>query len=190
MVRVAGLREQAFGGVAPQDITADGLTPVAQLVRISERTRQLVDDQYRCLNDSILPELAKNNIHILAEKDLDKSQRKLINEFFRQRAFPVLTPMAIDPSHPSPRFQNRGLYVAAMLQRQSGLGPKRMFAVVQLPQVLPRFVPLRSPQGHRFIPLTDAYILHDGEPPFEHVVSVAIVNSAHVAKIVPLVTLA
>ncbi len=51
MVRVAGLREQAFGGVAPQDITADGLTPLAQLLRISERTRALVDEQYRCLNE-------------------------------------------------------------------------------------------------------------------------------------------
>ena len=57
MVRVAGLREQAFGGVAPQDVSADGLTPLAQLQRISERARQLVDEQYACLNGSILPEL-------------------------------------------------------------------------------------------------------------------------------------
>ena len=132
MVRVAGLREQAFGGVAPQDVSADGLTPMAQLQRITERTRQLVVDQYACLNDTILPELARNDVHILGEKDLDKSQRKTINEFFRQRAFPVLTPMAIDPSHPSPRFHNRGLYLVALLHRSKGFGPADLFAVVQL----------------------------------------------------------
>jgi polyphosphate kinase len=155
MVRVAGLREQAFGGVAPQDITADGLTPLAQLVRISGRTRQLVDDQYRCLNDSILPELAQNNIHILREKDLDKAQRKTVNEFFRQRAFPVLTPMAIDPSHPSPRFHNRGQYLVALLHRSSGFGPTDIFAVVQLPTVLPRFIDVGQPGEYRYLLLEE-----------------------------------
>ena len=155
MVRVAGLREQAFGGVAPQDVTADGFTPVAQLVRIAERTRQLVDDQYRCLNGSILPELAQNNIRILAEKDLDKSQRKIVNEFFRQRAFPILTPMAIDPSHPSPRFHNRGFYLVALLHRSSGFGPTDIFAVVQLPPVLPRFIDVGQPGEHAFVLLEE-----------------------------------
>lgn len=155
MVRVAGLREQAFGGVAPQDVTADGLTPLAQLVRISERTQQLVDDQYRCLNDSILPELAQNNIHILREKDLDKAQRKIVNEFFRQRAFPVLTPMAIDPSHPSPRFHNRGQYLVALLHRSSGFGPTDIFAVVQLPTVLPRFIDVGQPGEYKFLLLEE-----------------------------------
>jgi polyphosphate kinase len=155
MVRVAGLREQAFGGVAPQDVTADGLTPVAQLVRISERTRQLVDDQYRCLNESILPELAQNNVRILVEKDLDKAQRKIVNEFFRQRAFPVLTPMAIDPSHPSPRFHNRGFYLVALLHRSSGFGPTDIFAVVQLPTVLPRFIDVGQPGEHAYVMLEE-----------------------------------
>ena len=45
-------------------------------------------------------------------------------------------------------------------------------------------------EGRRFLPLTDAYILHNGEPPFEHVVSVVIVNTAHITQLVPLVTLA
>ncbi len=155
MVRVAGLREQAFGGVAPQDITADGLTPVAQLVRISERARRMVDEQYRCFNDAILPELAQNNIHILAEKDLDKAQRKTVNEFFRQRAFPVLTPMAIDPSHPSPRFHNRGFYLVALLHRASGFGPTDIFAVVQLPTVLPRFIDVGQPGENKYVMLEE-----------------------------------
>jgi len=155
MVRVAGLREQAFGGVAAQDITADGMNAITQLQQISERTQQLVDEQYRCYNESILSELQEEGIHILSEKQLEKSHRKQINDFFRQRAFPILTPMAIDPSHPSPRFHNRGLYLVALLHRTSGLGPADLYAVVQLPLVLPRFVQVGASGESLFVLLED-----------------------------------
>ena len=159
MVRVAGIREQAFGGVSAQDITADGLRALPQLLQISQQTRKLVKEQSRCLNEAILPALAAEEIHLLNPKELGKPQKKRVNEFFRQRAFPILTPMAIDPSHPSPRFHNLGLYLVAQLQRTSGLGPSDLFAVVQLPQVLPRFVPLGSPGENTFILLEDILTL-------------------------------
>ncbi|HYO25632.1 MAG TPA: polyphosphate kinase 1, partial [Lacipirellulaceae bacterium] len=155
MVRVAGLREQAFGGVAAQDVAADGIDPLAQLQRISKRVRELVHQQYRCWNKEILPALAEQGIHILDCDGCDKAQRRIVDEFFRQRAFPILTPMAIDPSHPSPRFHNRGLYLAALLQRTSGLGPPELFAVVQLPQVLPRFIDVGDPGENRFVLLEE-----------------------------------
>ena len=155
MVRVAGLREQAFGGVAPQDAGADGLDALTLLQRIWQRTRELVEQQYRCWNKAILPALVEQQIVLLKESDFDKAQRKIVDEFFRQRAFPILTPMAIDPSHPSPRFHNRGLYLAALLQRTSGLGPAELFAVVQLPQVLPRFIDVGGPQENKFVLLED-----------------------------------
>ena len=63
--------------------------------------------------------------------------------------------MAIDPSHPSPRFHNRGLYLAAMLERVSGIGPPRLFAVVQVPQVLPRFVAVEPGDKQNFVLLED-----------------------------------
>ncbi|MCG8447989.1 MAG: polyphosphate kinase 1 [Pirellulales bacterium] len=155
MVRVAGLREQAFGGVAAQDIAADGFRAHTQLLKISQRTRELVGQQSSCFNDAIVPALAEEGIHILAQSDLDKSQRKVVDEFFRQRAFPILTPMAIDPSHPSPRFHNRGLYLVALLHRTKGLGPADLFAVVQLPQVLPRFINVGGSQENAFVLLED-----------------------------------
>jgi len=155
MVRVAGLREQAFGGVAPQDAGADGLDALTLLQRIWQRTRELVEQQYRCWNKAILPALVEQQILLLKESDFDKAQRKIVDEFFRQRAFPILTPMAIDPSHPSPRFHNRGLYLAALLQRTSGLGPAELFAVVQLPQVLPRFIDVGGPHENKFVLLED-----------------------------------
>ncbi len=155
MVRVAGLREQAFGGVAAQDVAADGYGAHAQLLKISQRTRELVAEQYRCFNEAILPALATEGIRILPESDLDKQQRKIAHDFFHQRAFPILTPMAIDPSHPSPRFHNRGLYLVARLHRTQGVGPADLYAVVQLPQVLPRFIPVGGLKDNDYVLLED-----------------------------------
>ena len=59
-------------------------------------------------------------------------KNKHLDQFFHDTVFPVLTPMAIDPSHPRPRYHNRGLYLAAMLTRRSGLGPKSFFSVVHI----------------------------------------------------------
>lgn len=144
MVRVAGLREQAFGAMAPQDPRADGLTAAHQLDLITTRTRKLVAQQYACWNESILPALTKAGIHLRSESDLNDKQRAQMDDYFRQRVMPILTPMAIDPSHPSPRFHNRGLYLAAKLKRRKGIGPERMFAVVQLPQMTSRFIRIDS----------------------------------------------
>ncbi|WP_442482161.1 polyphosphate kinase 1 [Aeoliella sp. SH292] len=155
MVRVAGLREQSFGGIAPQDVAADGLDPIAQMLHISHRTRQLVAEQYACWNESVVPSLAREGIHIRRPSELTPAQHKSLDKFFTQRVFPVVTPMAIDPSHPTPRFHNRGLYIAANLKRREGIGPASMFAVVQLPQVLPRFVPIDQDSVTDFVLLEE-----------------------------------
>ncbi len=155
MVRVAGLREQAFGDMLPQDPPIDGLKPLEQLQRIARRTDELVAKQYACWNQSIVPALTAAGIRLHAMKDLDEKSTKSLDKFFRQSAFPVLTPMAIDPAHPSPRFHNRGLYLAAMLERISGIGPQRLFAVVQVPQVLPRFVSVEPDDKQNFVLLED-----------------------------------
>jgi polyphosphate kinase len=156
MVRVAGLREQAFGDQAPQDYTPDGLRAITQLQLIAKRTQELVASQYRCWNEAVVPQLAEAGIQLLSHDELNAEQRETLDRFFRERAFPILTPMAIDPSHPSPRYHNRGLYLAAMLERHRGLGPKRLFAVVLVPQVLPRLVPLAGGYEQRFILLEEA----------------------------------
>lgn len=156
MVRVAGLREQAFGDGAPEDYSPDGLRPIVQLQRIAARTQDLVAAQYRCWNESVLPQLAEQKIRLVRHEQLTAEQRTALDKFFLERAFPILTPMAVDPAHPSPRYHNRGLYLAALLERDHGLGPKHLFAVVQLPQVLPRLVPLGQGDDLPFILLEDA----------------------------------
>lgn len=163
MVRVAGLREQEFSDMLPQDAPVDGLRPLAQLQQIARRTEQLVGQQYTSWNDSIVPALAEAGIRVHAIKDIEAKANKSLgtlaskslDKYFRQVVFPVLTPMAIDPSHPSPRFHNRGLYLAAMLERMSGIGPPRLFSVVQIPQVLPRFVPVEENDRQNFVLLED-----------------------------------
>jgi len=140
MVRVSGLREQAFGESAPQDYAPDGMTALEQLKSIAARTQELVARQYRCLKESIGPAMEAEGFRLLRYADLQAEQREQVDRFFRERALPILTPMAVDPAHPSPRYHNRGLYLGVMLHRGEGLGPKKMFAVVQVPQVLPRVV--------------------------------------------------
>jgi polyphosphate kinase len=140
MVRVSGLREQAFGESAPQDYAPDGMTALEQLKAIAARTQELVARQYRCLKESIGPAMEAEGFRLLRYADLQGEQREQVDRFFRERALPILTPMAVDPAHPSPRYHNRGLYLGVMLHRTEGLGPKKMFAVVQVPQVLPRVV--------------------------------------------------
>src|SRR3954467_10223822 len=155
MVRVAGLREQTFGDGAPQDYSPDGMRALQQLQKITKRTQELVAAQYRCWNESVRPALLAEGIRLLAPHELSPEQETAVDRFFRERALPILTPMAVDPAHPSPRYHNRGLYLAAMLDRRRGLGPKQLFAVVQVPQVLPRLVPLGSGEGAQFMLLED-----------------------------------
>src|ERR1051326_4585493 len=88
-VRVAGLREQAFNEMLPQDPPADGLKPIAQLQRIARRTEQLVAQQYGVWNESIVPALAEAGIRIHTMKDLDAKGVKSLDKFFRQEIFPV-----------------------------------------------------------------------------------------------------
>ena len=157
MVRVAGLREQAFGESAPQDDAPDGMTPLSQLKAIAIRTQDLVARQYRCLRESLGPAMEAEGFQLLRYASLEGAQREQVDRFFHERALPILTPMAVDPAHPSPRYHNRGLYLGVMLHRMEGLGPKQLFAVVQVPQVLPRIVMLSGGEPGRipFVLLED-----------------------------------
>ena len=102
MVRVAGIREQAFGESAPQDYAADGMNAMSQLRAIASRTQELVARQYRCLKESIGPAMTAEGFGVLRYESLTAEQLRHVDHFFRERALPILTPMACDPSHPSP----------------------------------------------------------------------------------------
>ena len=161
MVRVSGLREQAFQAGTAQDANPDRLKPLQQLDLISKQIQDQVAAQYSCWNEEVRPALDAEGIRIISFEQA--GHNKQLNRLFRETVFPVLTPMAVDPSHPRPRYHNRALYLAVMLKRRSGLGPKDLFAVVQIPAVLPRLIAAKTEQGRAFIFLEELVASHLGE---------------------------
>ncbi|MCA9098651.1 MAG: hypothetical protein KDA36_09700, partial [Planctomycetaceae bacterium] len=142
MVRMSGLRSQIQGESEAEDKIPDRMSPQDQFDQAHVRSHELVARQYRCLDDMVLPSLGREGIKPVKPDDLNDEQKTFLEEYFDQTVYPIITPMAIDPSHPRPRYHNRSLYIGVSVRRRSGIGPKRLFGVVQVPQVLPRLVPV------------------------------------------------
>ncbi len=163
-VRVAGLQQQLYAGLEPQDYGADGLDAQGQLARINERAHGLVEEQYRALGEEVLPALATRGIGRVTVAGLNDAERGELDELFRTSVYPVLTPLAIDPGHPFPHVHNKSLNVALLIEGASNGDTQRLFAVVQVPAVLPRVVSLRSDaEQQRFVLLEDLVAAHLGE---------------------------
>ncbi len=142
MVRVGGLQQKVHSGIA-YGSGADRMPVKEQLERIGQTVREMTGQTYHCLMEHVLPGLEREGIVLLAPKDLTEIHRKHLAELFRRDIFPVLTPLAVDPGHPFPHLLNKSLNLAVVLQRPGN--SERLFAVVQVPSVLPRFVPLPPP---------------------------------------------
>jgi polyphosphate kinase len=149
MVRVAGLKRQLAAGLASR--SADGLTPKEQLGLIAERVQPLVQEQASLWVDRIWPALHQNGICLLRWNDLEDDQKKELDNLFRERIFPVVTPLAVDPGHPFPYISNLSLNLAVLLRDPTS--DTTHFARVKVPPLLPRFVEL-SQEGY-FVPLED-----------------------------------
>jgi polyphosphate kinase len=164
-VRVAGLQQQLYAGLEPQDYGADGVDAHEQLARINERAHQLVAEQYRVLAEEVLPRLAAQGIRRVAVAELDDGERAEMDELFRTSVYPVLTPLAIDPGHPFPHVHNKSLNVALLIEGgPRGEVAQRLFAVVQVPAVLSRVVFLNcGEEQQRFVLLEDLVAAHLGE---------------------------
>ena len=161
-IRVAGLQQQVYAGVEPQDYGADGLAPAEQLAAIERRVHELVTEQYRILGTDVLPGLAAGGVERVQFDDLSDAERRHVDALFRASIYPVLTPLAIDPGHPFPHVHNKSLNIALVVERQNGGQPRRHFAVVQVPAVLDRVVVV-STHGEgrvRFILLEDIIARH------------------------------
>ncbi len=143
MVRVAGVLDQIEHGTKENDLS--GLSPKQQYARLSEKIHEFSEKQYSCLNHSILPVLKKHGIRFLKTKELSDKQRAFTDKYFDKVIFPVLTPMAVDPSRPFPLLLNKSLNLAIRLMNDE---KETFFAVMQVPSVLPRFIELPS-EGER-----------------------------------------
>ncbi len=147
MVRVAALKKQVVAGVSK--LSADGRTAPQQLEAISEVLTPMFQQQHHFFEKTLRKELTKSGIHILDYVDLNQEQRTYINSYFEDYIFPVLTPLAVDPSHPFPYISNLSLNLAVVLKDPAI--DNELFARVKIPNVLPRFVALPEElrQKHR-----------------------------------------
>jgi polyphosphate kinase len=163
MVRVAGLKQQLTGEV--DEPSPDGMSVAHQLVTISERVHALVAQQMLNLQEQIIPRLAAVGVHIVKPEQLPREVQGELEERFRNDVFPILTPIAIDPGHPFPHVRNRSLNVGVMISREQNNDVG--FAVVQVPSMLPRLMPVLGvvsasgqPARHAFVLLEDLIARH------------------------------
>jgi polyphosphate kinase len=141
MVRVGGLQQKVQANIA-YGSGADRMPVLEQLEKIGQTVRQMTADAYRLWREELIPALEREGIIFRDLKDLTESDRRHLVEVFRRQIFPVLTPLAIDPGHPFPHLLNKSLNLCVTLQRPSEA--EKLYAVVQVPAVLPRFVSLPS----------------------------------------------
>lgn len=146
MIRVSGLKQQIEENVT--ELSLDGLTPNAQLKLINETLRPMVAEQVRCLKEELLTELEANGILVSPYRTLSDRERRMLTTYFIEQVFPVLTPQAVDPSHPFPYISNLSLNLGVMIE-PNGLagespGASARFARVKVPPLVPRLVPIEE----------------------------------------------
>ena len=156
MVRVAGLKRRIQAGVAVTTIT--GARPGELHASILERTAELVAEQSRLFQQEIRPQLRAEGIEILTWDELTAAEKDRMRTLFGERIFPVLTPLAVDPSHPFPYISGLSVNLAVLL-RNPATGASQ-FARVKVPTNLSRFVKLAE---GRFVPLEEIISRHLGQ---------------------------
>lgn len=163
MIRVSGLKHQTENNITRRDIA--GMTPEEQIENISELCQQLVAKQYIYLKD-ILQVLQKEGLSFVKPDAINEEQKKWLENYFEREIFPVVTPMAVDASHPFPFLASKSLNIAMLLERnerdnlvdeENDIDIKT--AIVPVPSVLPRIIRLpdtdKNSKRHRFIFLED-----------------------------------
>ncbi|MBI3396567.1 MAG: polyphosphate kinase 1 [Spirochaetia bacterium] len=163
MVRVAGLKQVVASAV--NETQLDGRSPEDTLQEISRQVHAMVETQYAQFTE-LIEQLALHNILIIEHyKELTASEKKFVAAFWKGEVFPILTPLAIDPGHPFPHIVSGRLNVAVTLKRKASKGPQELYAVAEVPSVLPRFLELPRDKKHgkevrKFIPLEEILKLH------------------------------
>jgi polyphosphate kinase len=158
MVRVSGLKEML--DIKDLQPMPGELTPADQLKVIRDRVLPMVAEQVKCLQNSVLAELAKQGVEILAYDSLSTREKKLLNQYFMKNVFRVLTPLAVDPAHPFPFIANLSLNIGLTVEVDSDpnepvtMGSLPRFVRIKVPPVVPRLVPVGD-SGQKFILLEE-----------------------------------
>jgi len=161
MVRVAGLKRRQDMGIAVR--SADGLTPRETLVRIAQRSQELVHRHARCWREDVEPALADAAIRVLHWDELDQAERVRLGDYFRAHVFPVLTPLAVDPAHPFPYISGLSLNLAVLVRDTDGASGVERFARVKVPNNVQRFVMVKDQRAdYAFLPVDELIAAHLG----------------------------
>jgi len=146
---------QPGAGVSPRDLAA-----------VAAEAHLLIDDQYRCFNDEVMPALKQQGIQILNHNDRDEAQRRWVDNFFQRQVRPLLVPVGLDPSHPFPQVANKSLNFIVRLGGKDAFGRENSIAIVKVPRVLPRVMRLPDEiagTGQAFVLLTSVIRAHLAE---------------------------
>ncbi len=150
MIRVSGLKEQKAEGVG--ELSPDGMTAAEQLDEIYRRLRPMLKRQVSYLHENVLPALKRSGITIESYKDLNVKDRKVLDKYFRNNLFPILTPQSVDASHPFPYISNLSVNIGIFIEpdrsfTQSNLKHlfrQKRFTRIKLPPSVPRLIPINE----------------------------------------------
>lgn len=163
-VRVARLQEEIASGAVQAG--TDNLSPAEVLRLISVEAHRIVEEQYRVLNEVLLPLLEKENIRFVRRTEWTPQQEAWARQYFEKELSPVLSPLALDPAHPFPRILNKGLNFVVSLKGRDAFGRQGGIAIVPAPRALPRLIhmPRECANGpHDYAFLSSLIHTHVGE---------------------------
>ncbi len=147
MIRVATLKRKIENGITKSNTA--GIAPLELMSTVSEKIQELVERQTNCFHNSVLPSLREQGIDLISWEQLSEDERKYVNAVFTTKVFPVLTPLAIDPSHPFPYISGLSLNIAVVLKNPDSA--EELFARVKVPSNLPRFIQTSAGDTKRLI---------------------------------------
>jgi polyphosphate kinase len=156
MVRVGSVLGKIELGITAAN--SAGLTPKESLEQISHKARELSSRHAHLFKDDLMPELRKNGIEIITWDQLTDSERAHVTKLFTDRIFPVLTPLAVDPSHPFPYISGLSLNLAVIVKNQDS--GAEFFARIKVPPILSRYIPTSASGSLRFIPIEELIVIH------------------------------
>lgn len=160
-IRVAGLKEKL--AVSSRKLSIDGLTAEAMLSQISKKMHLLIDNLYSIFNKELLPAMRKENIHFYDTKDWTEDIHLWAKHYFKNEILPIVSPIALDLTHPFPRLFNKSLNFIISLSGKDAFDRNINYAVVHTPRSLPRMIHLPSElcgEGSYFVYLSSIIQTH------------------------------
>ena len=156
MIRVASVKLKLESGATYTNVA--GYSPASLLDEIMRKVHVLIERQTQCFYGELVPALAQANINFVHWENLTDVERKYLGDIFESQIFPVLTPLAVDPSHPFPYISGLSLSLAVIVKHPDT--HEEFFARVKVPNVIPRYLPTHGVHKNRFILVEEIIAAH------------------------------